>query len=303
MTLIRNILVLFILTTNLLLGYDLSVYEKGKIKYFFPPNDSSFVQLISLKIQPEIKNFENIFNHKLKNRIKIFFPESENDYEKLTGGRLPEWSGAVAISENRIIIIKPQKLIDNRLLLITIKHELIHIVIADKYYENNLPLWLNEGLATYLSNNYLEENEGIIISNAIAADKILELNKINQLMKLNTASANLAYLEAKIAVEYLIKEIGISQLPNFLDDLNNSKNSNLTFKKYLGYDLIDFEFYWYNYLKDKYEGMLILNFDNIFWYVLILIVIIAFVVVKIRNYKKMKSWKMEEMMDDYTDLN
>jgi len=101
----------------------------------------------------------------------------------------------------------------------------------------------------------------------------------------------------------LIKEIGISQLPNFLDDLNNSKNSNLTFKKYLGYDLIDFEFYWYNYLKDKYEGMLILNFDNIFWYVLILIVIIAFVVVKIRNYKKMKSWKMEEMMDDYTDLN
>jgi len=299
----KKILILVTLLTNILFGYDFSIYENENIKYYFPLSDSSFVKNISVVIQPELKNLEKIFNHKIKNKIKIFFPESEDDYTKLTGGRLPEWSGAVAISKNRIIIIKPQKYNDNKKLLETLKHELIHIVIADKYFENRLPLWLNEGLATYLSNNYFEENEGVIISNAIAADKILELNKLNQLMKLNTASANLAYLEAKIAVEYLIKQIGISQLPFFLDELNSEKNIDVVFKKYLGYDLIDFEFYWYNYLKDKYGGLFILNFDNMIWYILILIVIIAFVVVKIRNYKKMKSWKMEEMIDDYNDLN
>jgi hypothetical protein len=286
------------ITTIFLFSYDFSVYEKENIKYFFPADDSSFVKSISLQIQPEVEKFEKIFNHDLRNKIKIFFPGSEEDFEKLTGGRLPEWSGAVAFSENRIIIIKPQKFIDNSKLSITIKHELIHIVIADKYFENNLPLWLNEGLATYLSNNYLTENDGLIISNAIAANKILELENINQLMRLNTASANLAYLEAKIAVEYLIKQIGISQLPNFLDELNNTKYSNLIFKKYLGYDLIDFEFYWYNYLKDKYEGLLVLNFDNMIWYVLILIVVIAFIAVKIRNYKKKKSWKMDELLEN-----
>jgi hypothetical protein len=284
--------------TSLLLSYDFSVYEKENIKYFFPPKDSSFIQSLSLKIHPEINNFENIFGHKLKNKIKIFFPDSKEDFEQLTGGRLPEWSGAVAMSENRIIIIKPQQFNDNRKLLITIKHELIHIVIADKYFENNLPLWINEGLATYLSNNYMEENDALIISNAIAAKKILELENINQLMKLNTASANLAYLEAKIAVEYLIKQIGISKLPNFLDELNNTKNSNLIFKKYLGYDLIDFEFYWYNYLNDKYKGMVVLNFDNMIWLVLIIIVVVAFVVVKIRNYKKKKSWMMDEILEN-----
>ena len=298
MKILRNIIIILAITASFLLGYDFSVYEKENIKYFFPPSDSSFVQSISLKIQPEIKNYENIFDHDLKNKIKIFFPESEDDYAKLTGGRLPEWSGAVAISENRIIIIKPQKFVDNSKFLITIKHELIHIIIADKYYENNLPLWLNEGLATYLSNNYMEENDGLIISNAIAANKILELDELNQLMQFNTASANLAYLEAKIAVEYLIKQIGISQLPNFLNDLNNSNNSNLIFKKYLGYDLLDFEFYWYNYLKDKYRGMLVLNLDNMIWYVLILIVVIAFIVIKIRNYRKKQSWKMDELLED-----
>jgi len=298
MAFIRNIIFFLILLINLLFGYDFSVYENENIKYFFPHTDSSFVRSISLKIQPEIEKFDNIFDHKLKNKIKIFLPESEEDYTKLTGGRLPEWSGAVAFSKNRIIIIKPQKIIDNSKLLVTIKHELIHIVIADKYYENNFPLWLNEGLATYLSNNYLEENEGLVISNAIAADKILELDKINQLMKLNTASANLAYLEAKIAVEYLIKQIGISLLPDFLDEINKSKNLDLVFKKYLGYDLIDFEFYWYNYLKDKYRWMVVLNFDNLIWFVLILIVMVAFVIVKIRNYKKKKSWKIEEMSDN-----
>lgn len=279
-------------------GYDLSTFEHGKIKYFFASQDSSYIKTISIRIKPEIENFENIFDHKLKNKIKIFFPKSEEDYTKLTGGRLPEWSGAVANSENRIIIIKPQQFIDNSKLFVTIKHELIHIIIADKYYGNNLPLWLNEGLATYLSNNYMDWNDGLIISNAVAAKKILELNEINQLMQLNTASANLAYLEAKIAVEYLIKQIGISQLPNFLDELNNSNNLNIVFKKYLGYDLIDFEFYWYNYLKDKYRWMVVLNFDNMIWFALILIVIVAFVAVKIRNYKKKKSWKMDEMLDN-----
>ena len=298
MIITRSILIIIIFLTNLLLGYDFSVYEKENIKYFFPPNDSSFVKAISLKIHPEIEKFENIFNHKLKNKIKIFFPESEEDYVNLTGDKLPEWSGAVAFSENRIIIIKPQQFNDNRKLLITIKHELIHIVIADKYLVNNLPLWLNEGLATYLSNNYLEENEGLIISNAIAAKKILELDEINRLMQLNTASANLAYLEAKIAVEYLIKQIGISELPAFLDDLNKIDDPNKVFKKYLGYDLIDFEFYWYNYLKDKYEGMLVLNFDNMIWFALILIMVIAFIIVKIRNYKKKKAWKMDELLEN-----
>lgn len=298
MKFLKHPLIILVFLTNYLLSYDFSIYEKENVKYFFPPNDSSFVKSISLIIQPEIENYENIFKHKLKNKIKIFFPDTEEDYTKLTGGRLPEWSGAVAISENRIIIIKPQKFIDNSRLLTTIKHELIHIIIADKYFENNLPLWLNEGLATYLSNNFMEGNESLIISNAIAANKILELNKLNQLMQLNTASANLAYLEAKIAVEYLIKQIGISQLPNFLDDLNNSNNINIVFKKYLGYDLIDFEFYWYNYLKDKYEGMLVLNFDNMIWYVLILIVIVAFIIVKIRNYKKKKAWKLDELLEN-----
>ena len=95
----------------------------------------------------------------------------------------------------------------------------------------------------------------------------------------------------------LIMQIGISQLPIFLDDLNNSKNKNIVFKKYLGYDLIDFEYCWYKYLNDKYKGLVILNFDNMIWYALIIIVVIAFIVVKIRNYKKKKSWQIEELLN------
>jgi hypothetical protein len=283
------------------LSYDLSKFEHGKIKYFFHNDDSSLVKSLSIQIEPELEYFEQIFNHKLKNKIKIFFPDSEKEYIKLTGNRLPEWSGAVAISKDRIIIIKPQQFIDNNILLITIKHELIHIIIADKYINNNLQLWLNEGLATYLSKNYMELKDGLILSNAIAANKVLELSEINRLMRLNSASAHLAYLEAKIAVEFLVNQIGISQLPDFLDDLNKLDESNIVFKKHLGYDFIDFEFYWYNYLKDKYRWMVILNFDNMIWFILILIVIIAFVVVKIRNYKMIKMWKVEEITENRED--
>ena len=172
--------------------------------------------------------------------------------------------------------------------------------LADKLNDHKLPLWLNEGLATYLSDYSVDWNEGLVISNAIAANKILELNDINQLMKLNTASANLAYLEAKIAAEYLINQIGISKLPEFLDDLNKYDNIDFVFEKYLGYDLIDFEYYWYNYLKDKYQWMVVLNFDNLIWLMLIFVVIIAYIVVKMRNYKKIQMWKSDEL-EEYTE--
>ena len=47
--------------------------------------------------------------------------------------------------------------------------------------------------------------------------------------------------------------------------------------------------------------MVVLNIDNIIWYALVLIVVIAFVVVKIRNYKKKKSWKMDELLENFEE--
>ncbi len=300
MTHFGKIIILIIIFTGSINSFDLTNIERGKIKYFFNPSDISFVKSLSIDIEPNFEELKKKLNHTLKNKIKIFLPDSEEEFEKLTGGRLPEWSGAVAISKNRIIIIKPQNFKDKNKLIITIKHELIHIILADKLNDHKLPLWLNEGLATYLSDYSVDWNEGLVISNAIAANKILELNDINQLMKLNTASANLAYLEAKIAAEYLINQIGISKLPEFLDDLNKYDNIDFVFEKYLGYDLIDFEYYWYNYLKDKYQWMVVLNFDNLIWLMLIFVVIIAYIVVKMRNYKKIQMWKSDEL-EEYTE--
>jgi len=277
---------------------DFITGSSEKVKYYFHADDSAYVKSLSKRIETELVDLEQIFNHKTRNTIKIYFPASETEFDKITGGKLPEWSGAVAISENRVIIIKPQLFSDKNDEFITIKHELVHIVIADKYLENNLPLWLNEGLATYLSNNVTALNEVHKISNAIAANAIFDLRKINEMMLLNTASANLAYLEAKIAVEFMIQQIGINNLPVFLDDLNKSKNADKVFRDYLGYDLIDFEYYWYNYMKEKYQGIFAFNFDNIIWYALIIIVFIAFIVVKMRNYRKKKSWVEEELINN-----
>ena len=301
MTFCRNLVFFLLVLTNFIMSYDLANFERGKIKYYFNPSDSSFVKSLSKVIEPEFEDLKQIFNHNLKNKIKIFLPDTEEDFEKLTGGRLPEWSGAVAISENKIIIVKPQKFKDDNKLITTIKHELVHIILGDKLIDNNLPLWLNEGLATYLSDNSTDGNEGLIISNAIAASKVIELKEINQLMELNTASANLAYLEAKIAAEYLISQIGITNLPNFLEDINKSDNQDIAFKKYLGYDLIDFEYFWYNYMKDKYQWMIVLNFDNFIWILLILIVVVAYILIKVRNYKKIKIWKLNELNENAED--
>jgi len=59
----------------------------------------------------------------------------------------------------------------------------------------------------------------------------------------------------------------------------------------------EFEIEWYDNLKSRYRWVSWLQFENLFWVLLILIIFAAFFLKKIRNRRIFREWEKENYID------
>lgn len=80
-------------------------------------------------------------------KAHIYIFERPADWELFqTAGGLEPWTGAIQSGGSLFIVRNPAyKFTDNSL-----GHEIVHLLLR-RFYGNNIPLWLNEGFAQYLS--------------------------------------------------------------------------------------------------------------------------------------------------------
>jgi hypothetical protein len=252
---------------------------------------AQYLRDVILENQPFLSDF---FELKLVDEVNIYLPRSDAHYSELSKRNIPDWSGAVALITARKIILRPGNYFDPQEYRETLLHELVHIYTAEKVGDKVIPLWFNEGLAMNLSGKSISWSESITIANTIASGYFISLNQIDSLLNFGYLKANVAYLEAFLAVQYLIENYGLECLKYILRDINEGESIDNSFKKNTSLDLLDFEFEFYHQVKKKYRWMVLLQFENLMWVGLIVLVFMGFVIIKIRNRRLMKSWQNDE---------
>ncbi len=76
-------------------------------------------------------------------KVFIYFAGSQSTYQRLTGR--PAWSGgASSLRERKIYLFKSEEALG------ILTHELTHIYFDSFFSPGNSPLWLSEGIATYI---------------------------------------------------------------------------------------------------------------------------------------------------------
>ena len=127
-------------------------------------------QYVAQESQNAYDNISNALQWKLKNRIPIIVYNSHNDFQQtnVIDMYMPEGVGGVTeLYKNRVVIPYDGKHKDFKDVL---HHELVHAFINDYIYKGNamnmqdesitpIPLWMNEGLAELLSNNWSTESD------------------------------------------------------------------------------------------------------------------------------------------------
>ncbi|MFZ0390437.1 MAG: hypothetical protein WAN36_08250, partial [Calditrichia bacterium] len=179
----------------------------------------------------------------------------------------------------------------------SLSHELSHLYFNEKFGREYLPLWFNEGLAEKLSGERLGIQQGIILSNALWARKIIALSHIDSLLQFSGHRASLAYLQSFSAVLFLENRYlgGQKSWQEFLTAVRQT-GWETALNRFTGMDEIDFEIKWYRWLKEKYRWFIIFNAENLIWIAMVIVLAGALYAVRYRNRQILENWEKEEML-------
>lgn len=270
----------------------------GKYDFVFERSDSVLVNKLLERMQPSIEKLEDFFGRESGSIITVFITQSPAEYRKRTRGALPEWSQAAAFPRQRIIVMRLASAEEIAGARQTLTHELVHIHLAEKVPPGRLPVWLNEGLAQYLSGKELSLNDKVLLANALALKRIPPLAALDSLLSFSPQRARLAYIEALSATLYFANRHGGKALKELVAALALHHSVNDAFKAVTGIDFIDFEINWYEDIQSKYRFLIVLNLDNFLWLSMGLLALAAILAVRRRNRKKIESWEKDDAVTD-----
>jgi len=152
-----------------------------------------------------------------KNRAKIFVAKDRNEYiEKYN---CPDWSSACVNYQDKTIFTYPQQ----KEFSLILSHELTHIIFREYLRKNQLPLWLDEGVSSYMSDKYIKSNGSlrrILLKKIINEGKYI---KFEELSKLDADSlknkpkeyVDLFYLESFSIINFFVEKWARYKLDNF----------------------------------------------------------------------------------------
>jgi hypothetical protein len=164
-----------------------------------------------------------------------------------------EWTGGVAFTQHNIVAIgiNPTELSWGEGAM---THELTHIVIHQVVFNpyNDLPVWLNEGLAMY-SQGPLTRQFTVPLKLAISQNNLISVRSIASPFSANSDKANLSYAESFTLVEYLVKQFGSNKMQNLLQTFKNGSTFDGAFQKVYGFDMDGLNEQWRTWVSTQYK--------------------------------------------------
>ena len=127
-------------------------------------------------------------------------------------------------------------------------HELTHIIFREYVKADNLPLWLDEGMATYMENKYGKKNyqKGIpYLKKKLEKGEYIKLSELSDITYVGIKNkdsewVSFFYLQCYSIVNFLIKEYDNYRFYNFLRELRKGRSISEALAK-IFYSLKDFD--------------------------------------------------------------
>jgi hypothetical protein len=175
--------------------------------------------------------------------IKIYVYASTND---LKGAMVfsQEWTGGVAFIDFGIIAISisPSQLEWGKGALV---HELTHLVVHQATFSpyGQLPVWLDEGLATY-SQGELDPDLRSSLNKAISEGTLISVRTLCSPFSAYADKARLSYAESYSLVEYLLDSYGQDKMLDLLTILKQGSTYDDALTQVYGFDIDGLDASW-----------------------------------------------------------
>jgi tetratricopeptide (TPR) repeat protein len=186
------------------------------VRYEGSENNQVLGQRILASLERSFTELENQLSYSPRDSIAVVLYPDEV-FQDVT--KMPGWVGALNDGKIRFPI-KGLTFVDDTVRAI-LKHELTHSFVRLKT-AGNCPLWLNEGLAQYLSGDssrsFLPLAKQAIVQKRFPALSQLE----GPFIGMDADRAAWAYQESLLATEFLMKSYGLSDVQKLLEGTGRS---------------------------------------------------------------------------------
>jgi len=220
----------------------------GKITLYWYKGEQSFAQEIMMTAQQVLARLAEDTGAELKKPVKIYIYANSQD---LRGAMIypQEWTGGAAFTRHSTVAIgiAPDNLDWGRG---AIAHELTHLVIHQMTFNpyNDLPTWLNEGLAMYAEGT-LEPRFAKLLGKAIAEDSLISVRSLSSPFSAYIEESGLAYAQSYSLVEFLIGNYGQSKMLELLNTFREGSSYDGALSKVYGFDMEGLDSLWRRYVE------------------------------------------------------
>jgi hypothetical protein len=220
-----------------------SAGEDGGMTLYWYTGSGSFAQELMDNCEEGLASLTQDIGTYPEKPIKIYVYESIGD---LKGAMVfsQEWTGGVAFVDFGIIAISisPSQLEWGKRALV---HELTHLVVHQATFSpyGQLPLWLDEGLATY-SEGELDSDLHSSLNRAISEGTLISVRSLCSPFSAYFDKARLSYAQSYSLVKYLLDSYGQDKMLDLLTILKQGSTYDEALNEVYGFDIDGLDAAW-----------------------------------------------------------
>ncbi len=209
---------------------------QGKITLYWYTGDDAFAAKLMAASQQAVDRMLKDAGAQLEQPVTLYIYGNSND---LRGSMIfpQDWTGGVAFTEYNAIAIG---IATNQLDwgMGAIAHELTHLLVrqmtANPY--NDLPTWLNEGLAMYAEGS-LDPSYVNLVNLATKQNQLISVRSLVSPFSAYGDQSALAYGESYRLIEFLVSKYGQPKMTELLGVFKKGSDYDPAFIKVYGFDM------------------------------------------------------------------
>jgi len=199
--------------------YDFKTLSNDRLTLYWYSGGRAFGEALFNQANVGLDRLENEIGVTIDRPIKIFIYGSHPDLISALSVTAQEWTGGVAFTEHGVVVLGiGADNLDWGLRAMT--HEMTHLIIhqATDNPFNDLPRWLDEGLAVYNENpETLDDQFRETFTEAVKNDRLFTLQTLSSSFPADSEAANLAYGQSGAVVGFILRQYGPEAMQQLLD--------------------------------------------------------------------------------------
>ena len=286
---------IFVLIFSFLLAVPNQQLTLANVHVCYAENDAKIAEISAKVVSEQQQRLGR--QYKLTTRpLHIYIADNAKTYNQYSGTSSPVWSVGLA-SDDRMLVKSPsfsrQTLKDFQQ---TLLHETVHLAVEGI----PLPVWFNEGFAQYEAGEFTLHKR-VLVSREFWHQDLMSFGTIENLMQMPQAKAEIAYAQSVAMVDYLIEYFGIGLVSKCLLYAGEYQDFEKGFQNAFLMDTQRFQQHWRQHAIKSYRLYILLDQQNLIWIIAPILLIIGFILTRIRRKKILKGWEENEVQEPADD--